>query len=251
MIRLNRFTGNSITFIALLLLSSGAFLLGQGDQDKEESNAKGSVDLQAPTVVAVEAISLAQQLAAYGQGHNNPVALAVAAQILVDNPTTELDAEKTAEGNGGMSGGDKQGGAAQLEITPSAYLAAASGMSPDRTTRRLIDQVKDRAEAGAGLGFAIGREGGTATHWDKVLAQSTDYYDVTFAGGMSAAVIINGDDDTDLDLYVYDENGNLIGSDVRISDYGAVYFHPRWTGPFRIKIKNLGSVYNRYSLIVR
>lgn len=61
-------------------------------------------------------------------------------------------------------------------------------------------------------------------------------------------VIVNGDGDTDLDLYVYDENGNLMGKDIDYSDYCVVSWTPRWTGPFTIKIKNRGSVYNRYKI---
>jgi hypothetical protein len=47
----------------------------------------------------------------------------------------------------------------------------------------------------------------------------------------------------------YDENSNLIGSDTDRTDDCVVRWNPRWTGPFQIKIKNLGRVYNRYVLI--
>ena len=57
-----------------------------------------------------------------------------------------------------------------------------------------------------------------------------------------------GDGDTDLDLYVYDQNGNLIDKDVDYTDNCVCTFVPRWTGLFVIKIVNRGSVYNRYVL---
>jgi hypothetical protein len=83
----------------------------------------------------------------------------------------------------------------------------------------------------------------------QVLANSTDVFHVSFAGGQQATVAISGDGDTDLDLYVYDENGNLVASDLSTSDTAAVSWTPSWTGDFRIEVKNRGSVYNAYSIL--
>jgi hypothetical protein len=83
----------------------------------------------------------------------------------------------------------------------------------------------------------------------QVLANSTDVFHVTFSGGSQATVAISGDGDTDLDLYVYDENGNLVASDLSTSDTAAVSWTPAWTGDFRIEVKNRGSVYNAYSIL--
>jgi hypothetical protein len=90
--------------------------------------------------------------------------------------------------------------------------------------------------------------GGAKHDVHRVNARSTDVFRVNFRGGESAAVIISGDGDTDLDLYVYDENGNLIGSDTDSSDDCVVRFAPKWTGMFRIEVRNLGSVYNQYQI---
>ena len=81
-----------------------------------------------------------------------------------------------------------------------------------------------------------------------VLAHSTDTYRVTFTGGEEAMVMVIGDGDTDLDLYIYDENGNLIESDTDRSDTMICTWTPKWTGKFTIKIKNLGSVRNYYTM---
>lgn len=90
--------------------------------------------------------------------------------------------------------------------------------------------------------------GGDKYDVHRVNAYSSDSFNVQFYGGESAGVIVSGDGDTDLDLYVYDENGNLIVSDTSYSDQCAVTFQPRWTGWFRIVVKNRGSVYNRYEI---
>jgi hypothetical protein len=85
-------------------------------------------------------------------------------------------------------------------------------------------------------------------HPDVVRAYSTDVYHITFRGQEVAYVAVTGDHDTDLDLYVEDENGNRIASDTDSTDRCIVRFTPRWTGSFTIRIVNLGSVYNRYLL---
>jgi hypothetical protein len=93
--------------------------------------------------------------------------------------------------------------------------------------------------------------GGMKYDVHRVDAFSTDVFHVVFYGGEDAVVVVDGDGDTDLDLYVYDENGHLIGSDTDATDYCVVRFHPRWTGPFRIEVRNLGSVYNVYDITAR
>lgn len=98
------------------------------------------------------------------------------------------------------------------------------------------------------VGGTKGAVGGPKYSNDCVSAYSTDVYTVRFRGGENAIVVVSGDGDTDLDLYVYDENGNLIDYDTDSGDQCVCTFSPRWTGDFVLKIKNLGSVYNCYSL---
>lgn len=71
---------------------------------------------------------------------------------------------------------------------------------------------------------------------------------VVFRAGEDAVVTVQGDGDTDLDLYVYDENGNLIAKDDDNTDDCVATFTPRWTGRFYIVVVNRGSVYNTYHL---
>jgi hypothetical protein len=85
--------------------------------------------------------------------------------------------------------------------------------------------------------------GGVVSRHDSVV------YTVTFMGGEPAAVEVIGDGDTDLDVYVSDENDNLIASAEGRGDHAVVRWQPRWTGPFTIRIVNRGSVSNRYVVI--
>ena len=86
--------------------------------------------------------------------------------------------------------------------------------------------------------------------YDKVLAGYTDTWTYTFRANSEARVTVEGDGDTDLDLYIYDENNNLITKDDDNIDYCICTWTPKWTGTFKIKIVNRGSVNNRYHLMI-
>ena len=94
-----------------------------------------------------------------------------------------------------------------------------------------------------------GRSFNPISHWDIVRAGRTDVYRERFEGGKFAEVAISGDGDTDLDLYIYDQNGNRICSDIDYGDQAYCSWWPQRTGSFRIEIINLGSVYNEYMLL--
>jgi hypothetical protein len=85
-------------------------------------------------------------------------------------------------------------------------------------------------------------------HSDVVRAYSTDVYHMTFIGREWEALVVSGDGSTDLDLYVYDENNNLIAKDDDNTDDCAVRFIPRWTGNFTVKVVNRGKYANTYTL---
>jgi hypothetical protein len=86
------------------------------------------------------------------------------------------------------------------------------------------------------------------TRTDIVRAKSSNVYHWTFVGHEWEVLAVSGDGDTDLDLYVYDDNGNLIAKDDDYSDDCLVRFMPRWTGHFTIKVVNRGKYANRYTI---
>ena len=59
---------------------------------------------------------------------------------------------------------------------------------------------------------------------------------------------IAGDGASDLDLFVYDENDHLVCRSTASTDREHCRWWPRWTGPFRIEIQNLGAVADLYRL---
>ena len=99
----------------------------------------------------------------------------------------------------------------------------------------------------SGVGFA-GAVGGPRANTTRVNARATDVYTISFRGWETARITVAGDGDTDLDLYVYDEFGNLIAKDDDNTDYCVVSWTPRFTGPFTVRVVNRGGVYNQYRL---
>jgi hypothetical protein len=83
---------------------------------------------------------------------------------------------------------------------------------------------------------------------DTVQRERSDLYQVWFNGHETAQVLVAGDGASDLDLYVYDENDNLICRDDDGTDRMLCTWTPRHTGMFTVEIRNLGDA-NAYDLI--
>jgi len=94
-----------------------------------------------------------------------------------------------------------------------------------------------------------GAVGGPHREVHVVSAHSSDRFVVPFHSDELAAVALSGDGSTDLDLYVGDQNGNLIGKDDDNTDDCLVRWVPKWTGPFLIMVRNPGSEANRYVIV--
>jgi hypothetical protein len=94
-----------------------------------------------------------------------------------------------------------------------------------------------------------GADGGPKVGTKVVRAYATDSFVVKFTGGAPAMVYVEGDGDTDLDLYVFDETGKLIGADEDDTDVCLVTWTPRRTGMFTIRVVNRGALSNRYTIV--
>jgi hypothetical protein len=185
-------------------------------------------------------LSMAGELVKYGYKTQNALPLVQAVQIYksigvvpeAEAKKKEIEGQKLAEARKAKNN-PVQYDQARLIADATAY---ADG------DENILGIIK-------GLGDVRGRVGGETYHMDVVDAGLTDVYTMRFQGGEDATIILSSDGDTDLDLYVYDENDNLIGYDDDGTDDCVVSFTPRWTGNFKIKVKNLGDTYNSYTLI--
>jgi hypothetical protein len=81
---------------------------------------------------------------------------------------------------------------------------------------------------------------------------ATDVIRATIYVGHLAEVAVIGDGDTDLDLYVYDPAGRLVGYDDDPTDRCYVRFFPRMSGTYTIKVVNRSPyLSNEYVIAVR
>lgn len=227
-------------FFAIIALA--AMMVSCNKQSAQVSEDKEAI--VAPASEQVSALRTALDLAKYGYATESASALIEAANILASVPTQTLEAD-IEKGNENANETDK---ADKPQITPAQLIADAREFAfEDATLLAMADKVQTRLNAD--IEGTRGAVGGPKYAYGTVYAHSYTYYDAKFWANEIAEVVVSGDGDTDLDLYVYDENGNLITSDTDYTDDCYVRFYPRWTGRFRIKIVNRGGVYNNYAIV--
>ena len=81
-----------------------------------------------------------------------------------------------------------------------------------------------------------------------VSAHDARSFNQCFWGGEWARIVVMGDGDTDLDVYVYDPSGNLVGSDTDDTDWCEVSWFAYRGGMYRIVVRNRGGVYNEFTI---
>jgi hypothetical protein len=230
----------SIGIIALS--SANSFIFAQEKVNKKEKSDKPVIST--PAAKSVEDLALAQKSAEYGRKTNSVEALITAIKIVANTPTTKLEVTKTSNNidSTKVDQGKKTSSANLSDITLSSLISDAKKMANgDKNLLALIEKAS-KADNSRGV------VGGPKFTNERVLGRSQDNYIVTFEGLENAVVYVKGDGTTDLDLIVYDENGNLVESDADYTDECLVKFLPKWTGKFRIIVRNNGNVYNDYTL---
>jgi hypothetical protein len=232
---------------SLLATLVAVFLAAPAALAQQDTNRPAGVPAdirQVEHASTLDAVELARRLADYGQREQSAHALLAAAQILIDNPIGADDDRFT--GTAQEPDDTKPRGAVE-DFSAQALISAARGMTTDRSLVALADEMAPRAREAA-TARARGLSGGAISIYRTVNAHQSLTLNGTFDGGRPARVSIIGDGDTDLDLYIYDENGYLITSGTGWTDRETVAWTPRWTGDFRIVIRNLGPVWNRFLL---
>lgn len=111
-------------------------------------------------------------------------------------------------------------------LTPTAALAG-----------RFTDQVRGQLMQAA---ISLGIGSYQLTHnplVDDLRNNQSETLNINLRSGTSYAFVGVCDEDCrDIDLQVYDENGNLVDSDTDTDDYPMVRVNPRWSGRFRVKV---------------
>ena len=219
--------------VAMMLAATS---LGAAANEPKGSNVADKAGAESESSAAVRQLYLADEVADYGHEARNPMALIVAAEMITQASARDVEQAKTTGGKG--TAGDK---AAKPARDVASLLGEARALSGQNAA--LLAAI-DRVAASE----SKGRSNGPGQVSERVLAGDTDSYTLRFDGEEQAAVVVVGDGDTDLDLFVYDENGNLVCEDADTTDTMLCEWTPRWTGNFTIRIKNLGRVYNAYEM---
>lgn len=186
----------------------------------------------------ITALQLANSLAKYGYANYSASALIEAAEILATVPTQALGATGTKDSTakpGTKPDAKPDFTAANLLADAKKFAAGDTGMLAwaDKVQSSLASKTR-------------GAVGGPRFQVDAVNARSSISYGLNFTAGRLAEIFVSGDGDTDLDLYIYDANGNLVRASDDYSDDCYVNWVPSWTGRYTIKIVNRGNVYNRF-----
>lgn len=206
---------------------------------KDAPNTQG----EAPTA-EFDALTLAHRVAQYGYTTQNPLCLVTAAQLLSTQPTQKFVPESSEKGKPSEKSTmtrEKSGPVVELDV--SKLIKDALSMSKDDPAiKAMTDKISVSRSRGPVGGARMGNT--------RVEGNSTDRYVVTFKGQERAQVALSGDGDTDLDLYIFDENNHLVMKDEDGTDDCYVSWTPKWSGKFTIQVKNRGNIYNAYTIVM-
>ena len=221
-------------FLSLVFVVAASASAVYSQEKKHEITEKQSEAVKPSP--AMQTVALAGQLAKYGYENNSAGALIQAAEMYLSVGLTEFKPDSMSQGKGEETQKDEY-----VSHDPKQILADARTLADgDQVLLSMIEKLETTQNRGA--------VGGPKYDVHKVNARSTDTFIIIFRANERASVIVSGDGDTELDLYVYDENGNLIDYDEDYSDDCIVNWVPEWTGKFTINVVNRGNVYNRYAI---
>jgi hypothetical protein len=222
---------------ALVATPVGAQITDQSGRNEATTKAAAS-----PEVSAVRTIEAATNLADWSRANRDADGLITAAQMLKSVPTTEGTVTGTLEGPVATTPAPNR-----PVMTSTSLLAEARSLARgDRGVLARIRAVETSASRGV-VSSAFGR-GAIRTVRD-VSANSTWRFSVDARGGSSLRVLAIGDGDTDVDMVMRDQNGNVVCRDLDVDERALCDITPAWSGRFTIEVINTGSVWTRTMVI--
>jgi hypothetical protein len=183
----------------------------------------------------VEKVALAKQLIDFGYANKDPYSLLTASKILKGFTTGTIKIEKDPKGKGNSLVLDQKGIDIKKLLDDARRFA---GQNPAFET--LVAEVEKSGSKGATDGPKYG-EG-------VIAGNTTTQCIVNFRGLEPAVIVVVGDGNADLDLFVYDADGKLIVSDETVGSEAKVAFIPTATANFRISLKNCGTRESRFAM---
>lgn len=195
---------------------------------------------ETPAARAVAQAGDAMARAERARQGRDPLAMLVAARDLRDANLRRIDApaaETVANPGAASAAAD---GPAPTSTPPTAETLFAEARTLARGDREMLARI-DRVERTQARGLVDG-----PTAWVRdISADSHINWRVTARGSEVWRLAAIGDGDTDVDIRVFDENGNLVCEDNGLSHRAECTFTPRWTGQFTVRVINWGRVWTR------
>jgi len=115
-----------------------------------------------------------------------------------------------------------------------------------RKSTKVLSSMMVAAVLITGIGTAnAGIRGG-----DRLRGKHYQDTSVTLYAGTTYKIALDGDGSTDLDIFVYDDNGDRVAADMSSADDAVIHLAVYRTGTFRIRVKNLGRTANIYRVKV-
>lgn len=187
---------------------------------------------------------LAQRLAAYGYENESASALIEAANILVSIPIvpTEIGKCETTEDSITALKPEK------TQITIENLLNDAEDFTDDSILIARINYIQNRQAMLLEMEGTRGAVGGAQVLSDMVYSNGEQMYFCDFYAHQVAMVALVGDGDSDLDLFIYDQNMNLVTEDAGYDFDCLCTWTPAWTGRFYMKVVNRGNEYNKFTM---
>jgi hypothetical protein len=145
------------------------------------------------------------------------------------------------ETKGEAAADDAEGASEGPATADQMYAMALELAGDDEAMKGLIEDAQAETSRG--------RIGGSVSWLSRLPSGQIDVWEVPFYGNSYAEVAIAGDGDTNLDMVITDENGNVICYDVSPSDQVYCDFVPAWDGYFYITVENTGRSRNSYYLL--
>ncbi|MPZ45476.1 MAG: hypothetical protein GEV05_19205 [Betaproteobacteria bacterium] len=227
-----------------IVLAMALSLWGAGSASAAVAPKGANVDTakrgSSPRTEAVAQAALADQVARHADRTRDVLAMLAAARMLGQTGPRTVKLDMRSEGTP-KAADAKAGGATTRDTTLKGMLERARKYAGGRhDLNGLVDEL---AKSSAKV-----RDDGPARFATRIGDGVTNVHTVSFRANEPVMVAITGEGVSDLDLFVEDDAGNRICASDGGGDDEICRWTPRRTGNFRIRVRNLGAVYNEYRL---
>jgi hypothetical protein len=207
---------------------------------KQGANSDRAKRGTSPRTEAVAQAALGDQLARHGDRNQDVLAMIGALRLLGQVGSRPMKPDMRTEGQA-KAQTSKDGAAAARDATMRGLFTRARQYAGRRND---LNGILDELERSAGKA----PDDGPARFSTGIGTGDTHVYAMTFRANEPVMIAVTGEGLSDLDLFVEDERGNRICAADSAGDDEICRWTPRWSGGFRIRVRNIGKAANAYRI---